>query len=873
MAVIEKNLGPVSAYAVAVANGYEGTEEQWAAEIAAASQNAQAAAGSATEAAGSAAAAAQSVIEANAAKTAAQQAAESASAAYGTDLLAATFSADAPYVSGQYVIYNGGLYVFTADHPAGAWIGTDARRVQVGGELTDLKSAITQITDAKIITWVEDAYIKTNQSVGTTISLTPNELAGYRYAIIDCKEGDTFTINANGATTPRAWAFVDNTNALIVQSGANSVNVDFILTAPYGANKLILNDKAVDGNYSEPSYIGIPVGSSIKALRNEVWQTIEDGVVELPFKRQHLSNLITANITKRTNVIATDMINLYGEYSIDFPSDYKVFVATFPSGFDSRPSISGLCTGWITSGHLGILANGEDKYVVEIMRTDEGEILPSEASNITIKKVSYDDFEELAIKNWVQGTVDEGGSVVSRTTRISSADALAFPFRGTFKIKLTSGYALGIRSGARSINMPTNTYWLLNGDDYTVPDGHNYFRMILAKYTGSSNPDQTIIPDDAKAVECALRWDKAPTVTDGNDTAIKLIDAASLIFNTSGTNGKRAVIAHTSDVHGDAVRLKRFADFCDAYGVDYAAMTGDFTAYNVEDGVHYLQNIILDHGSQFGVCLGNHDVRGVVTDAEVYNYFMSPIATKLGNTTGKNYYYKDIDSQKLRIISVSEYEEGIVSSGVRRTSDQHMSSEQLAWICATLKSTPENYGVIIMMHAIQAATPSTEGYTTFYQNPLKFARAGNTALGGSPVFDIVDAFVSRATISESYDQSGTPTPISVSDDFSSVDASIEFIAFMVGHFHSDAITYTSSTVNKLLVLNVTCTNSIYGGETYPYLADVSDLHRNNKLQSQDAFNLYAIDRSSKVVHVVRVGANTPYTMSERQYMAIPYIAE
>lgn len=186
MAVIEKNLGPVSAYAVAVANGYEGTEEQWAAEIAAASQNAQAAAGSATEAAGSAAAAAQSVTDANNAKTAAQQAAESASAAYGTDLLAATFAADAPYVSGQYVIYNGGLYVFTADHPAGAWIGTDARRAQVGGELTDLKSAFASDISGFVFETANDKYTSGKyhnveyRVTGNTVKLNGTANGGFR---------------------------------------------------------------------------------------------------------------------------------------------------------------------------------------------------------------------------------------------------------------------------------------------------------------------------------------------------------------------------------------------------------------------------------------------------------------------------------------------------------------------------------------------------------------------------------------------------------------------------------------------------------------------------------------------------------------------
>ena len=39
--MISKDLGPATAYAIAVENGYTGTEEQWASEIANASNNAQ----------------------------------------------------------------------------------------------------------------------------------------------------------------------------------------------------------------------------------------------------------------------------------------------------------------------------------------------------------------------------------------------------------------------------------------------------------------------------------------------------------------------------------------------------------------------------------------------------------------------------------------------------------------------------------------------------------------------------------------------------------------------------------------------------------------------------------------------------------------
>ena len=72
------------------------------------------------------------------------------------------------------------------------------------------------------------------------------------------------------------------------------------------------------------------------------------------------------------------------------------------------------------------------------------------------------------------------------------------------------------------------------------------------------------------------------------------------------------------------------------------------------------------------------------------------------------------------------------------------------------------------------------------------------------------------------------------------------------------------------MLNVVCTNAIYGGTAYPYLCDLSDIPRNNEDATQNSFNVYAIDRREGVVRITRVGSNMAYTMQKRDYMRIPY---
>ena len=55
--------------------------------------------------------------------------------------LAPAFSTDASYVAGQYVTYNSGLYRFNTSH-SGSWSSSDVTAVNLGGEITELKSAL-----------------------------------------------------------------------------------------------------------------------------------------------------------------------------------------------------------------------------------------------------------------------------------------------------------------------------------------------------------------------------------------------------------------------------------------------------------------------------------------------------------------------------------------------------------------------------------------------------------------------------------------------------------------------------------------------------------------------------------------------------------
>lgn len=131
--------------------------------------------------------------------------------------------------------------------------GAAADAKVTGDKIISLNDSDFITLKSQILEWNENGYIKTNESVGTEVSLTPLPLNGYRYSITECAEGDKFVISVRGRSTPRAWAFLDNDNKLIAVSGSMKTYSDYMITAPAGAAKLVLNDTAENGNYSMAS--------------------------------------------------------------------------------------------------------------------------------------------------------------------------------------------------------------------------------------------------------------------------------------------------------------------------------------------------------------------------------------------------------------------------------------------------------------------------------------------------------------------------------------------------------------------------------------------------------------------------------------------
>jgi len=122
----------------------------------------------------------------------------------------------------------------------------------VRGQFNKLKTGLGKYYLQEIV--MTNGYnINLSIGVGNVVSLTPESVASYRYAVVDCVEGDTFTINGVGGENPRLWGFIDSDNKLLsVANRVLSVNDNLMLAAPKNATKLIINDS----KSGRKSYIG-----------------------------------------------------------------------------------------------------------------------------------------------------------------------------------------------------------------------------------------------------------------------------------------------------------------------------------------------------------------------------------------------------------------------------------------------------------------------------------------------------------------------------------------------------------------------------------------------------------------------------------------
>jgi len=289
-------------------------------------------------------------------------------------------------------------------------------------------------------------------------------------------------------------------------------------------------------------------------------------------------------------------------------------------------------------------------------------------------------------------------------------------------------------------------------------------------------------------------------------------------------------LLHFSDIHENLANIDRIVKYRQYLGgrITDAVCTGDMVYLKFSDGY--------DWWGKFGAqsvltCIGNHDCTEGAggsmisehTQTELYERYIEPYLTSWSGSNmsvvseeNKSYYYKDYTYYKIRLISINDY-----------LTDSE-ATEQNTWLQTALAGAKTNgYTVVILTH----------------QNGQNLTKMQCT-------------FTSQTNIEQNSRIAAYEASVQ-----SFIDNGGDFACWLCGHTHADYI--LKSTVYP---------KQIYLCVTTAMAEDIihSDANRPYGGKQQDAFNLVSIDRTSKLIKVIRVGQDKDWMLRRLETLVIDY---
>lgn len=332
-----------------------------------------------------------------------EQSAASAATSAAMTGLAPAFSTSKAYAAGDYVLYNGTLYRFTAAHAAGAWTGSDATAVTLGPDVTDLKSALsdnykrTNVGQYTPLLEVGDVNFANNTITYRTRTYRVRTKEG---TYQDLKAGDVVKLSTY--TDARFNAFW-KVGSIWYSSGWRST--DYTLSVDSDSYIFVLANVAEDTSvvYTDPSQIGFTIiiedNHSAKAQIVDVSDRMSE--IESVFNK---SDIVSNNFSLKSGRLYC----YYGQILsggvariISIPANTRV---GFQGYSDSAYKTKVYDNGWITSTPHTDALDAELYYMVMIVNYDYSAITDASIAN---NFVMYHDYN-------INGQINENMIVVER---------------------------------------------------------------------------------------------------------------------------------------------------------------------------------------------------------------------------------------------------------------------------------------------------------------------------------------------------------------------------------------------------------------------------------------------------------------------------
>ncbi len=340
-----------------------------------------------------------------------------------------------------------------------------------------------------------------------------------------------------------------------------------------------------------------------------------------------------------------------------------------------------------------------------------------------------------------------------------------------------------------------------------------------------------------------------------------------ILENTLSESSSKILIGHFSDMHSDIKRFNNAIKLFEYLDVAFAVHTGDTVEWNTDSNYKFFNEENKQTKIPLYNCIGNHETfnnSGNNTNEFLHNELISPLENIVCENK-RGYYYVDFSEHKLRLIVLNVYDYDAADAGSNREIFTLL-QEQCEWLVRTLKESSKlGYGVMIASHDVDVRIPPADNEFGFCQRFEAFPWGAHKRVSSHPIADIIDAFKHAKEINLDFTWDYTEQNVKISDRF---DAEGEFICYLCGHRHGDYVGYLKPYPDQLSIC-MTCSGCFPEG--YHNIGEeLSDLPRIPETLTEDAVNIYTLDRKEKTMTIVRVGACINDELKERRVLKLKY---
>ena len=711
--------------------------------------------------------------------------------------LAPAFNSNNNYTAGQYVTYNGSVYVFNTNH-SGSWSASDVSAVDIGGQISQLKSAFDYTNTGFSVSLgfipiypTGMGWIPSKKNVGETVNLndirTSDEVYYWK---ISCSAGDVFTVNAANCTTQqRGWVFTKSDGEVLATAGATANFSNVVITAPENSAYLVMHDFGTHPHYKGKYY---NTSSRLDALESN--DVDIDGQINSVIEITSNSTVPYPFVVGKTYVITNNSENGISFRTRLSPSSSNVETTTLNAGQTKDFTCGSPADGiniYIASGNIDVVIKRKDALDAKV--DDNKNAINTCKSEIDEIELSIDQSLHITSTGTKAYTFKSGSSYLienNSSGQISFRTMLAGEIAEYFYVSEGKSYVFNCSTSA------TGAYVYLASGTIDV----NVKTIGTVEYRLDENSERIDLldPDAIPSYFKTMMSTKIPEIREN--------------MNLVGANGDTFVFI--TDIHWannakNGLRLVRY--IINKTNINKVINGGDTISQGernamMDDMITVIKGLEFPFFNHLLVAFGNHDSNKFNQTEQTSRHFDLNTCYSLMEKEAESYikmmtdddlsFYYDDEANKTRYI-VLDMGEDMSSGNKVFTAYQEYAD--------ALLNTESGWKIVLAAHII-------------------------TYGRGLYVRGIADAYNNRTTYTN--ENVGT-------FDFSSGAGKIEII--IGGHTHIDSIEYTASGIP---VVVSDCDSYRTSSTDYPYVAGTDQ---------EQCFDVVTVDYTNDIAKYVRIG--------------------